>query len=391
DPFDDWLSVDTFIHQYCLEHGFGYQIFCNDKDPDNPFITYYKSFRCSSSGTYKAQKSIDQNSHRLCDSHNHKLNPIQIANIISRYRRLSDEMIKKLKFLTSYVYNTIYKNCNSRNEIISDSGLFLNALIEKVHDTDWKVFVWHTSDEHRLSALVEDEIVSTYKWILQCLMKATGLINAAAQYCKLIDLKDQYMTIGLPHISSQFFSSVDAVLVQFLTPPVLLWQRFQISQSFTYEEDVLNEPQATLQSLLSSTEFKKIIKTWRIHCIDGLSSKENLVALFANGTHICACMKTITKGIICQHFWRVMLYSHFARFHISIIPSRWYKDNIHTKLDFNVKNSPVLSVLESPSNTKTAINIALENNKDAKLVQLLKDFIAASQKEHEDNIDEAKE
>ncbi|CAG8746050.1 33379_t:CDS:2, partial [Gigaspora margarita] len=68
---------------------------------------------------------------------------------------------------------------------------------------------------------------------------------------------------------------------------------------------------------------------------------------------------------------------------------------------FNIKNSSVLSALESSFNssfqvtsvfqTKTAINIALKNNKDAELVQLLKDFIAASQKEHEDNIDEAKE
>ncbi|RIB08282.1 hypothetical protein C2G38_2212058 [Gigaspora rosea] len=154
-----------------------------------------------------------------------------------------------------------------------------------------------------------------------------------SQYCKLIDLKDQYMTIGLSYILSQFFSSVDAIS-----------ELETINDNFI--EDVLDEPQATLQSLLS---------------------------------------KTVTKGIICRHFWRVMLYSHFARFHISIIPTRWYKDNIHTKLDFNVKNSPVLSALESPFNidhkhisqrnrygiafsiAKTAINIALENNKDAEL------------------------
>ncbi|CAG8851306.1 7547_t:CDS:2, partial [Gigaspora margarita] len=76
---------------------------------------------------------------------------------------------------------------------------------------------------------------------------------------------------------------------------------------------------------------------------------------------------------------------------------------------FNIKNSSVLFALESSSNidhkhisqknryeiafstAKTAINIALENNKDAELVRLLKDFIAASQKKHEDDINEAKE
>ena len=56
-----------------------------------------------------------------------------------------------------------------------------------------------------------------------------------SQYCKLVDLKSQQTTVGLPHLFSQFFSNVDTVLVYFLTPLVLSWQRFQISQSFTYE------------------------------------------------------------------------------------------------------------------------------------------------------------
>ncbi|CAG8744212.1 16725_t:CDS:2, partial [Racocetra fulgida] len=150
-----------------------------------------------------------------------------------------------------------------------------------------------------------------------------------SQYCKLIDLKDQYMTIGLLHLSSQFFSSVDAILVQFLTPPILSWQRFQISQSFIYEgslvpysieaseletindyfiEDVLDEPQTTLQSLLNRK------------CI----SQRN-------------------------------------RYGIAF------------------------------STAKTAINVALETIKVAELVRLLKDFIAMNQKKHEGDMDEPKE
>ena len=38
DCFDDWSLVDTFMHQYCLERGFGYQIFRNDKDSSDPTI-----------------------------------------------------------------------------------------------------------------------------------------------------------------------------------------------------------------------------------------------------------------------------------------------------------------------------------------------------------------
>ena len=62
DIFDDWQSVDTFIHQYCLERGFGYQVSRNDKD--DSLIIRRKSFRCSLNGTYEARKGIDQNLHR---------------------------------------------------------------------------------------------------------------------------------------------------------------------------------------------------------------------------------------------------------------------------------------------------------------------------------------
>ena len=185
------------------------------------------------------------------------------------------------------------------------------------------------------------------------------------QYCKLVDLKAQQTTVGLPHLSSQFFSKIDAVLTQFLTPLILSWQRFQISQSFTYEgcliqsviddeasiillnylhgdiiiqfnnlislyklkilgsdtindnfiEDIVDEPQVTLKSLLTDTQCS-IIEIWRIRRISGISRKENIVVLFADGTHLCTCLETITKGIICHHFWRVMLYSSLAQFHI---------------------------------------------------------------------------
>ena len=105
-------------------------------------------------------------------------------------------------------------------------------------------------------------------------------------------------------------------------------------------EDVVDEPQATLQSLLSDINTSNILEIWIIRRVGGISQKKNLVALLADGTHICTCMETITKGIICRHFWRTMLYSSSARFHISIIPSRWYKDTILTKLNANLTPYP---------------------------------------------------
>jgi len=395
----------------------------------------------------------------LKGTHNHETNPIQVPNVIARYRRFSKEMIQDLNFFMDCkvapitqleilkkkypehvfhkrdVYNAIYSLLKSNKNEKFDTTSMLDILFEKVsQDPRWKVYIRHAGNEHRLSgifwmssvqqelyqrfldvvlndntcktnkynmylsvfmvkdnygrfrnianALVEDEMSSTYTWILQCLLKATGitpksfwtdsepgLINAVSQvfpttphfyclfhiwqnvikhlkaklgsnfnhfakafyacrnalcveifekrwklmienfpecenymarlytnriswakaylplqfnagiqstqsvesfnniikkslngastlcdvetavdkrqeeeirYCQLSNIKTQYTTIGLPHFSSQFFSSIDKVFTEFLSPLILSWQRFQVSQSFTYEGQLVS-------------------------------------------------------------------------------------------------------------------------------------------------------
>ncbi|CAG8857374.1 19641_t:CDS:1, partial [Gigaspora margarita] len=111
---------------YILEWGFGFQVFRNDKDLNDPNITCHKSFRYSSSGIYEPRKVIDQNLHHirgttktncewyctftlsktvyqvkcttLNDIHNYEVNSAQIVDIIARYRRFSEKMIQDIKF-----------------------------------------------------------------------------------------------------------------------------------------------------------------------------------------------------------------------------------------------------------------------------------------------------
>ncbi|CAG8651765.1 11622_t:CDS:2, partial [Scutellospora calospora] len=238
--------------------GFGYQVFCNDKDQNDSNITRRKSYRCSSSGTYEARKVIDQNLHclrgttktscewhcnfsfpkttqqikctTLKDMHNHPVNPVQISDVIARYRRFNNEMIQDIEFFLDCkvapitqleilkkkhphhvfhkqdIYNIIHKLRQNDDER-SDSVSLLDSLFEKMSsDPCWKVFIRHSGNERRLSdnygrfrnvanALVEDELSSTYVWILQYLLKATnnvvpksfwtdsepGLISAVSQ------------------------------------------------------------------------------------------------------------------------------------------------------------------------------------------------------------------
>ena len=86
-----------------------------------------------------------------------------------------------------------------------------------------------------------------------------------------------------------------------------------------------------------------------------------MVALLTDRTHICTCLETVTKGIVCQHFWHVMLYSSSAKFHISIVPNRWYKDSVLTKLDTNLKDSPILNAIEPSDSSPIQVTFTLKS------------------------------
>jgi hypothetical protein len=118
---------------------------------------------------------------------------------------------------------------------------------------------------------------------------------------------------------------------------------------------------------LDGIDMLNVIEVWKIRQIGGLSCKKNFVALIDDKTHICICIETITKGVICHHFWRVMLYSNTAaKFYISIIPIKWYKDDVLMKLDDILKDSPILSAIKPPTNDTAIpyeINFTLQSLK----------------------------
>src|SRR5437764_11377990 len=54
--------------------------------------------------------------------------------------------------------------------------------------------------------------------------------------------------------------------------------------------------------------------------------------LLKNNTHICSCLTSIRKEIICRYYFQVILNTCEVRFHIRLIPFRWYnkgKDASH--------------------------------------------------------------
>src|SRR6185436_16119091 len=55
--------------------------------------------------------------------------------------------------------------------------------------------------------------------------------------------------------------------------------------------------------------------------------KKHFIILLTNGSHYCSCLSLINRGIVCRHYFQIMLRSSLAKFHLRLIPSRWYYKN----------------------------------------------------------------
>ena len=170
---------------------------------------------------------------------------------------------------------------------------------------------------------------------------------------KLLDEHDkknryQYWKLSIPSVKNLeqanfLFKEVDKCCQNFLTPTVLKLQRDEINQSVYYvvnpidqqniiattidescEKECSKSPQATVNQLLEVAGHDNIKEIWAVKVGNSLTAK-NYIVLLNNNVHICSCLMAIRKGIVCRHYFQVMLNTCEARFHIRLIPSRWYQ------------------------------------------------------------------
>ena len=72
---------------------------------------------------------------------------------------------------------------------------------------------------------------------------------------------------------------------------------------------------------------KEVLEIWKV--VDIRSERRthvHFVIIINEISFLCSCLKSISKGIICRHYFRVIMNSKTAAFHISMIPQRWYKN-----------------------------------------------------------------
>lgn len=98
----------------------------------------------------------------------------------------------------------------------------------------------------------------------------------------------------------------------------------EIRNNVKFAEDDYESVLSNLDSLITFIDQNSIHEVWHVSTIE--QNKEHFVVLYGNANHLCTCMYLVTRGLVCRHFFSVMLTSDKAMFHISLIPSRWYNE-----------------------------------------------------------------
>uniref|UniRef100_U9SVZ4 SWIM-type domain-containing protein n=1 Tax=Rhizophagus irregularis (strain DAOM 181602 / DAOM 197198 / MUCL 43194) TaxID=747089 RepID=U9SVZ4_RHIID len=146
-------------------------------------------------------------------------------------------------------------------------------------------------------------------------------------------------------------------------------------------EDKYKDKKIFLKNLLQEFNIDDIREIWKVESLLACSPTScQYVVILKNGWHACTCLLLANSGVICHHYFKVMMESNFAKFHINMIPKRWYKEHLQSDL-MKINNSPVVT-LGNERLSRKASQLAIEDRND-ELKDFLNKFIEKRKKNHE--------
>ncbi|CAG8551862.1 12152_t:CDS:2 [Funneliformis mosseae] len=96
---------------------------------------------------------------------------------------------------------------------------------------------------------------------------------------------------------------------------------------------VVNEYYLPLSKIFSMINTNEILETWAVYDQHDQHDR-NFILLMNDGYHWCTCLNGIHYGLVCKHYFRVMTCTPKARFQITMISKRWYKENCENDPNF---------------------------------------------------------
>lgn len=110
-----------------------------------------------------------------------------------------------------------------------------------------------------------------------------------------------------------------------------------------FSEDMFDACVIELAQLIADLDLTRINELWRVSSINKKS--KHFIVLYDNTMHLCTCLTLISHGLVCRHFFAVMLVSSISKFHIGLIPRRWYTNAKVMEMDLIFLHTPAISVI----------------------------------------------
>src|SRR5436305_6636846 len=99
-----------------------------------------------------------------------------------------------------------------------------------------------------------------------------------------------------------------------------------------FVKDSYDAKQILLKSMVAEVGEENIQEVWKITDMRPENQKHMyFVVVIDSISYLCLCMSNISRGIICHHYFQIMMTSAVAGFQIQMVPSRWYINNQKNK------------------------------------------------------------
>ncbi|CAG8579594.1 5818_t:CDS:2, partial [Dentiscutata erythropus] len=124
---------------------------------------------------------------------------------------------------------------------------------------------------------------------------------------------------------------------------VIISKKREVDESEQCIDNLFDCPQMQLKSFLN--DFSIIVESWEVmHLLS--SGTSHFVHLLNNGTFLCTYILGKSYEYPCLYFYHIMTLTSNARFHISLVNRRWYKDALQ---ETNITNNRFIIIFSSIS------------------------------------------
>ncbi|CAG8565572.1 7746_t:CDS:2 [Cetraspora pellucida] len=235
------------------------------------------------------------------------------------------------------------------HDFIKDFYKARNSLIPKIFEHKWALLS-EKYNEPRVAKYLRTLHSSKKAWARAYMAK---VFTADVQTTSRVEILDTniseeikkakyiYWKTQIPLTSSvitlpqALFPEVDNALYHFLTPVMLKVQRVEIKSCLKYQasmitkDELIKYQEVCIILFLPEPDDTQFIED--DEDVMQISVNYMLKNVDVNEIEEVWAIRFVNRGIVCQHFFQVMLCSPVAAFHITHVHRRWYKD-IHSNL-----------------------------------------------------------